>query len=1140
MEKYFNSLKDEVNKAYNYAQEARKKGYDPSYDVEIIRANDTAARVEGILSVIYPELLNANLKEFIRNFEKEYGKNDLRVSLKIAEAIAKNKVLFIESKEKRADLAIRSAVAYLTLGVVTAPLEGISQVKIRKNDDGSEYLAVYYAGPIRSAGGTASAMSVLIADFVRKIVGLDVYKPTEEEINRYYTEVEDYYTRVAAKQYHPTKQEIELIIKNVPVEITGEPTEKIEVSNYKDLPRVETNKIRGGMCLILLDGLPLKAEKMLKFVKKYAHDFGIEHWFWLEDFITLKKKIHAAVKIEDVADEKPKYVPSTKYLDKLVGGRPVLSFPAEKGGFRLRYGKSFTNGLAGVNLSVGVFYLFDHLAMGTQVALEGPGKAAVVMPHNALENPIVLLNNGDVIEIKGEEDVKKYKTQIKEILYLGDILIPFGEFVSNNHVLLPAGYAEEWWLLELKQHNKQLYEKYKKFWVNYPSFNEAVNISEKYNIGLHPKYNLFWHDISKEHLKVLVKHLYNNLSYTEGELVLHFNTEVKQILEDLSVLHKIREERIILEESYWIYDLLFRKYNDLETIYKIIDESADVMDALMKLSGLIIRKRAPTYLGLRMGRPEKAKIRKMKGSPQMLFPVGEEGGKRRNLMESYNHGKIKVQIVTYKCLDCGNESYYKRCMHCSSLNTKYVMYCSGKPVFEDKECNAKPQLYAIRNIDVKWLTDKAYERVGMEKLDLVKGVRGVSGEKRAVELIEKGLLRAKYDLYVNKDGTIRFDATDIPLTHFRPRDIGVNVEKLKELGYTHDVYGNPLESENQILVLKPQDIIIPENEDVSSAEVLLKTAQFLDELLVKVYGMEPYYNFKSKEDIIGTLVVGLAPHTSAGIVGRVIGFGKAKGVLAHPYWHAAKRRNCDGDEDSIMLLLDAFLNFSREYLPDTRGAKTMDVPLVLTTVLNPEEVDDESWNFEVVSEYPLKFYEATLQYKTLDELSNEEFPSIAEHKIRAGQPFDLYFTLEQEIMFDAPIHSKYVEIPDMAAKVREQLEISRKIRAADENKVAEEIIKKHLLKDIKGNLRQFSRQKFRCIDCNEKYRRIPLTGKCTKCGGNIVLTVSEGSIRKYVDVIKDIIAKYKISSYTIQNFKILEENIETMFGKKTRQKSLFG
>ncbi len=77
--------------------------------------------------------------------------------------------------------------------------------------------------------------------------------------------------------------------------------------------------------------------------------------------------------------------------------------------------------------------------------------------------------------------------------------------------------------------------------------------------------------------------------------------------------------------------------------------------------------------------------------------------------------------------------------------------------------------------------------------------------------------------------------------------------------------------------------------------------------------MQPYYMCSKIEDLIGHLVIGLAPHTSGGIVGRIIGFSKVSGCYAHPFFHAAKRRNCDGDEDSIMLLLDGLLNFSKNF-----------------------------------------------------------------------------------------------------------------------------------------------------------------------------------------------------------------------------------
>ena len=109
-----------------------------------------------------------------------------------------------------------------------------------------------------------------------------------------------------------------------------------------------------------------------------------------------------------------------------------------------------------------------------------------------------------------------------------------------------------------------------------------------------------------------------------------------------------------------------------------------------------------------------------------------------------------------------------------------------------------------------------------------------------------------------------------------------------------------------------------------------------------------------------------------------------------------------------------------------------------------------------------------------------------------------------------------------------------------ENVVAEKLLNMHFFKDIIGNLRKFTRQTFRCIDCNEKFRRMPLSGiKCPKCGGKIVFTVTEGAVRKYIEPTKQILEKYRISTYTIQNFEIIEKDLETLFGKRDRQMNLF-
>ena len=95
-----------------------------------------------------------------------------------------------------------------------------------------------------------------------------------------------------------------------------------------------------------------------------------------------------------------------------------------------------------------------------------------------------------------------------------------------------------------------------------------------------------------------------------------------------------------------------------------------------------------------------------------------------------------------------------------------------------------------------------------DSIALVKGVKGVISRERTVEAMEKGILRAVQDIYVFKDGTTRFDMIDLPLTHIRPDEVKVSVEKLRSLGYVTDTNGYDLQNGTTGLEMRPQDLLI--------------------------------------------------------------------------------------------------------------------------------------------------------------------------------------------------------------------------------------------------------------------------------------------------------------------------------------------
>ena len=277
---------------------------------------------------------DAGIPQRIKELEAVHGKLNWRVALDVSLEVAQEKFCKFASKKEAIEIGIRIGIAYLTLGVVASPLEGFVELKIKKRRDGKEYFALMYAGPIRSAGGTAGAVSVVLADYLRKKMGYDVYDPDEKEVNRMVTELYDYHERITNLQYLPSGKEIQFLVAHLPVQIDGDASEDIEVSNYKDVDRIETNRIRSGPCLVLGECVAQKAPKVWSQLKKWMKDFDLEHWSFLEEFTALQKEMKAKAK----ASQKG-IVPIYTYIQDLVAGRPVLGHPLSVGGFRLRYGR---------------------------------------------------------------------------------------------------------------------------------------------------------------------------------------------------------------------------------------------------------------------------------------------------------------------------------------------------------------------------------------------------------------------------------------------------------------------------------------------------------------------------------------------------------------------------------------------------------------------------------------------------------------------------------------------------------------------------------------------------------------------------------------------------------------------------------
>jgi DNA polymerase II large subunit len=636
VQKYFNSLEEAVTNLYDVANEARSEGFDPKDTTEIYRAQDLAARVEGLMGV---KGVAARIRQLSTQFSRE------ETAFKLIEEIINGKFGKYDDKEA-AEHALRTALGIVTEGITAAPLQGIEKVEIKQNPDRSRYLAVYYAGPMRSAGGTEQALTVLFADYIRILLHLDRYKIKEEEVGRFIEELRLYERKVTRFQYHPSDDDLRRVLQHLPIEVDGPPTDNYQVSVYRNLERIGTNNVRGGALRVINDGVYGKAAKLKKIVDK----MGISDWDWL--------KVKKDEKQDDVII---KILPDYKYLVDVVGGRPVFAHPSVFGGFRLRYGRSRNTGLAAVGLNPATMIILESfIAVGTQLRVERPGKSATITPVDGIDGPIVKLKSGDVVRVDDEASAERVRPNVEEILFLGDMVVSVGEFLENNHRLIPAGYCEEIWSAELRNILDKKFEgRYdilaeklglmKSRLMDFvqrplsikPTAEEALELSRLLSIPLHPKYTYFWENVSVEELLVLKDWLGGSLKgWKGGELRVALMDPVpKKILEKVGAPHRFVGGSVIFEDPAIINAIFSQSKRASETV------GDDPLKFLTGLSRLKIKAKGRSFIGARMGRPEKAKERVMRPPIHTLFPVGLSGGSKRDLSKAVRKGGFEVSII---------------------------------------------------------------------------------------------------------------------------------------------------------------------------------------------------------------------------------------------------------------------------------------------------------------------------------------------------------------------------------------------------------------------------------------------------------------------------------------------------------------
>ena len=133
----------------------------------------------------------------------------------------------------------------------------------------------------------------------------------------------------------------------------------------------------------------------------------------------------------------------------------------------------------------------------------------------------------------------------------------------------------------------------------------------------------------------------------------------KRILELIGVPHIVATEYVVIEKSN--AESFFASLGEMEDFTALKEkvknyEGKNSLEIINELSNITIKDKSGTFIGARMGRPEKAKMRKLTGSPHVLFSVGEEGGRLRCFQSAIEAGIVSSNFPIQHCEKCSKET----------------------------------------------------------------------------------------------------------------------------------------------------------------------------------------------------------------------------------------------------------------------------------------------------------------------------------------------------------------------------------------------------------------------------------------------------------------------------------------------------
>ena len=252
----------------------------------------------------------------------------------------------------------------------------------------------------------------------------------------------------------------------------------------------------------------------------------------------------------------------------------------------------------------------------------------------------------------------------------------------------------------------------------------------------------------------------------------------------------------------------------------------------------------------------------------------------------------------------------------------------------------------------------------------------------------------------------------------------------------------------------------------------------------------------------------------------------------------SRRRDIDGDMDSLYLTSDMILNCSKKYVPELKRGALMSVPLTMSTEYPVNQVGKEILSRQLVSDYYGGLINDNTREHTLPEL--KKIPSFADFLDKKIGVSDMKFNTFSFSLDLGTYENYYKDSESTLEKLDRTIELQNKLKNVKLTDGFIGLIEGHLLPDIQGNYNAYFRQDYKCNFCARKYQFIPLTLKCRACKiGVLKHTVYPGMVVKYVPILKKILETGKFPTVVTQSCDLILQQVKVFLAQQESGNPIF-